>query len=442
MDEMTARARMIGGDLLEAVHSTSTAKRTLMLVMLTLIYSLNYLDRQIVLILQEPIKHEFALQDWQLGLLTGGSISLFYTAMGVPLARWVDSGIHRVRMITAITVLWSILTAVGGITRNYAQLFIARIGVGMAESGYTPAAHSLLSDLYPPEKRPAAMGVFATGIPIGMMLGLMCGGFIAQHYSWRAALLIVGLPGVLVGLVFLLIAREPIRGESESGSVPRNVGAVPFREAVAALWHKSAYVQVILASAAASFVQMGIASWLPSYLIRVHGMSLSEVGLGMGLLTGIAGLIGTGLGGWVATRLGKRGMHAMLWAPIVGLGLSIPLHIVAFSATSGIATLWLLLPPMLLVAFWTAPSIAVTQSLAPVAMRATASAVYVVSCNVIGVALGPIFAGILSDVFNRMTGDAGRGLQLSLICLSLMMLWSIFHWAIAARKLQLEHTAS
>ncbi|OCC25066.1 hypothetical protein MB02_04270 [Croceicoccus estronivorus] len=413
-----------------------------MLIMLTLIYSLNYLDRQIVLILQEPIKEEFVLQDWQLGLLTGGSISLFYTLMGIPIARWVDTGINRVRMIAVITILWSLLTAVGGVTRNYAQLFVARMGVGMAESGYTPAAHSLLSDIYPADRRPAAMGIFATGIPIGMMLGLAVGGYIAQHYSWRAALLIVGLPGVIVALAFLLIAREPMRGESESTPQPDNVGKVSFRDAVSALWHRPAYVQVVLASAGASFVQMGIAAWLPSYLIRVHGMSLSEVGLGMAVLTGSAGLFGTWFGGWLASRLGARGMHAMLWAPIIGLTLSIPLHILAFSATSGMTTLWLLLPPMILVAFWTAPSIAVTQSLAPVATRATASAVYVVGCNVIGVAMGPIFAGILSDMFNSMTGDPARGLQLSLICLSLLMLWSVTHWIIAARHLLRQEQAA
>lgn len=438
MDDMTVRAGMLGSSTIKAVRTANPAKRALMLGMLTIIYSLNYLDRQIVLILQEPIKHEFTLQDWQLGLLTGGSISLFYTAMGVPLARLVDSGVHRIRMVAAITVLWSILTAVGGVTRNYAQLFIARVGVGMAESGYTPAAHSLLSDLYPPEKRPAAMGIFATGIPIGMMLGLIFGGFIAQHYSWRAALLIVGLPGVLVGLLFLVVGREPVRGESERDATAESTANIPLRQAISALWRRPAYVQVVLASAAASFVQMGISSWLPSYLIRVHGMSLSEVGLGVGVLTGMAGLVGTGLGGWLATRLGARGMHRMLWAPIFGLGLSIPFYIVAFSAGSGMATLWLLAPPMLLVAFWTAPSIALTQSLAPVATRATASAVYVVSCNVIGVALGPIFAGILSDTFNRLTGDAGRGLQLSLICLSAMMLWSVFHWLLAMRRLRQE----
>lgn len=436
MNDRAADTGAITDLVIGSAKQAGAAKRTLMLIMLTLIYSLNYLDRQIVLILQEPIKHEFVLKDWQLGLLTGGSISLFYTAMGIPLARWIDSGIHRVRMIAAITVLWSILTAVGGVTRNYWQLFFARVGVGMAESGFAPAAHSLLSDLYPADKRPSAMGVFATGIPVGIMLGLMAGGFIAQHYSWRLALLIVGLPGVVIGLLFVLLAREPRRGAAESAGHTPATAPLSFREAVTTLWRTPAYVQVVLASAAASFAQMGITAWLPSYLIRVHGMSLSEVGFGMGVLMGASGLIGTAFGGWLAMRLGKRGMDAMLWAPIIGLTLSIPLFVLAFMAQSGVSTLWLLALPMLLVAFWTAPSIAVTQSLAPVATRATASAVYIVSCNIIGVALGPIFAGILSDVFHGMTGDPARGLQLSLICLAVIMLWSIIHWVIAARHLR------
>lgn len=412
------------------------AKSTLMLVMLTVIYAFNYLDRQIVLVLQEPLKTEFTLQDWQLGLLTGGSISLFYTTLSIPIARVVDRGIHRVRMIAAITVLWSVLTAAGGITRSYVQLFTARMGVGMAEAGYTPAAHSLLSDLFPAKQRPAAMGVFATGVPIGMMLGLVLGGYIAQHYGWRSALLIVGMPGVLVGFAFLFLAREPVRGESEEHAPPENIGKVGFKQALSELWHRPAYVHVVLASAAASFVQMGVLSWLPPFLGRVHHMSLSEIGFQLGIVLGCTGLFGTWFGGWLAAHLGKRGMHAMLWAPIIGLTISIPFHIMAFMAVDKYLTIGLLVIPMITVAFWTAPSIAVTQSLAPVATRATASAVYIVGANVIGVAMGPIFAGILSDVLNSVTGNEAQGLRLSLIVMSVLMVWSITHWLIAARYLR------
>lgn len=414
-------------------------RRGLMLAMMTLIYALNYLDRQVVVILQEPIKRDYALHDWQLGLLTGASISLFYTAMGIPIARWVDNGLHRVRLIVTITTLWSILTATCGLTRSFGQFIVARMGVGMAEAGFSPASHALLSDLYPVRRRPAAMGMFALGIPVGIMSGLALGGFVAQRYDWRTALMVVGLPGVLVALAFGLFAREPRRGESEEtadGAPPAPVRPMPFGAAAAALWRRRAYVHVVLGSAAATFSLTAIFSWVPSLLIRVHGMSLSQVGLGLGLLSGVSGLVGTSLGAWQATRLGARGLHAMLWLPIAGLALSIPLYILAFHAGSGRDTLLILIAPLILVGLWTAPSIALTQSLAPVSARATASAIYIVSANVIGVALGPIAIGLLSDLFARTTGDAGAALRSALTVAAVMLVWSILHWSLALRALR------
>ncbi|WP_165611246.1 spinster family MFS transporter [Sphingomonas jatrophae] len=412
-------------------------RRTLMLAMMTLIYALNYLDRQVVVILQEPIKADYKLLDWQLGLLTGASISLLYTAMSIPIARWVDRGLHRVRLIATITALWSILTAACGLTRSFGQFIVARMGVGMAEAGFTPAAHSLLSDLYPVRKRPWAMGIFSLGISIGIMTGMAVGGFVAQRYDWRTALMVVGLPGIVVAAAFALLAREPARGESEVGTaVVDKVEPMKFGVAVKALWRRPAYVHVVLGSAAASFASTAIFSWVPSLLIRVHGMSLAEVGLGLGLLSGLSGLIGTSLGGWQAARFGARGLHAMLWAPIGGLALSIPLFIAAFYASSGQATLITMFAPLVLVALWTAPSIALTQSLAPLAARATASAVYIVTANVLGVALGPIVIGLLSDIFTRSTGNTGTGLRWALTVAALIFAWSILHWSLALRALK------
>lgn len=417
-------------------------RRTVMLALLTFIYALNYLDRQIVVILQEPIKHEFGLQDWQLGLLTGVSISLFYTAMGIPIARWVDRGLHRVRLIAAITALWSLMTALCGLTRNYGQFIVARMGVGLAEAGFGPASHSLLSDLYPLHRRPAAMGIFAVGIPIGIMGGLSIGGVIAQYYDWRTALLVAGLPGVLIALAFYLFAREPARGASEEHPIDTGAPSIGFVDAVKTLLARRAYVHVVLGSAATSFAATAVSSWLPSFLIRVHEMSLSHAGLGVGLLAGGAGFIGTTFGGWQASRLSRHGLHAMLWIPIAGLLIAIPLFVIALIHGNGVSTLWLLFPPMVLVGFWTAPSIALTQSLAPVSTRATSSAILIVMSNLVGVALGPIVAGLLSDGFTSITGDAGEGLQWALVCSSLLFFWGIAHWGLAVRALRLEPRAA
>lgn len=421
-----------------SVPARGTWRRTLMLVMMTLIYALNYLDRQVVVILQEPIKADYQLLDWQLGLLTGASISLLYTAFSIPIARYVDRGLHRVRLIASITALWSILTAACGLTRSFGQFIVARMGVGMAEAGFAPASHSLLSDLYPVRQRPWAMGIFSLGIPIGIMTGMAVGGIVAQMYNWRTALLVVGLPGILVAVAFAFLAREPARGESdvEPGGANVKVEPMDFGVAIKALWRRPAYVHVVLGSAAASFASTAIFSWTPSLLIRVHEMSLSEVGLGLGLLSGLSGLIGTSLGGWQAAKLGARGLHAMLWLPIAGLAISIPIFIAAFYASSGMAMLLTMFVPLVLVALWTAPSIALTQSLAPLAARATASATYIVTANVIGVALGPIVIGLLSDIFAQSTGDTGTGLRWALTVAALIFIWSIVHWSLAVRALK------
>lgn len=418
-----------------ASESTSAPRRALMLGMLTLIYVLNYLDRQIVVILQEPIKHEFQLQDWELGLLTGASISILYTACGIPMARWIDRGVNRIKLIAAITALWSLMTALCGFSRSFTHFIIARMGVGLAEAGFAPAAHSLLSDLYPLRKRPMAMALFALGIPLGIMLGLSIGGLVAQYYDWRTALLVVGLPGIIVALVFRLLAREPMRGASEAEPARGPVTPLPFKDAFRTLMRRPAYVHVVLGSAASSFVTTALFSWMPSLLIRVHGFTIAEAGLGLGLLAGVSGLIGTMLGGWQAGRLGRYGLHAMLWVPIAGIALSIPLLIYALNVGTGATILWLLLPALILTGMWSAPSIALTQSLAPVAARATASAVYIVGANLIGVAMGPIVAGILSDIFAGMTNDAATGLRWALICMALLFIWAIVHWLLAARAL-------
>jgi len=246
---------------------------------------------------------------------------------------------------------------------------------------------------------------------------------------------------VLVALAFRLLAREPMRGASEAEPARGPVTPMSFQEAFRTLMRRPAYVHVVLGTAASSFVTTGLLSWTPSFLIRVHGFTLAEAGLGLGLLAGTSGLIGTMLGGWQASRLGRHGLHAMLWVPTAGIALSIPLLILALTVGTGDTTLWLLLVPMTLTNLWSAPSITLTQSLAPIAARATASAIYIVGANLIGVAMGPIFAGLLSDLFARATHDPATGLRWALICMALLFTWAITHWLLAARALMRERGA-
>lgn len=414
-------------------------RRNAMLLMLAFIYSLNYLDRQIVVILQEPIKADFGLADWELGLLTGGAFGIFYTAMGIPIAQIIDRGVNRVRLVGLFTVGWSLMTLVCGVTRNFVQFFGARMGVGLAEAGFAPAAHSLISDLFAPRDRARAAGIFAMGVPIGVMAGLSIGGIVAQATDWRTALFVAGAPGLVAGFAFMLLAREPVRGAMDKGGPAAETKQVSFREGLRILARRRPFVHVIAGSAAIAFAQAGIGAWAPSFLIRSHGMSLAQVGLTLGLLTGVCGALGTWLGGWQGTRFSRQGLQGMIWIPVVGVLLCAPLYITIMLLENGTLVLWLLVPTFIVGALWTAPSIALTQSLAPVTMRARASAVYIVAANLIGVSMGPLVAGVLSDWFAHMEGgDPATGLRYALITLTIFFFWGAAHWIHAARLLTRE----
>lgn len=428
----------------EATDASALKGRRAMLYMLAFIYSLNYLDRQIVIILQEPIKQAFSLADWELGLLTGGAFGVFYTSMGIPIAHVIDRGVNRVRLISGFIAVWSAMTALCGLTSNFFQFFAARMGVGLAEAGFAPAAHSLISDLFKPKDRAAAAGIFGLGVPLGIMAGLSIGGIVAQATDWRTALLVAGAPGLIAALVFPLVAKEPARGASEAAApVAASAAPIGFFESVRILARRRPFVHVVAGSAAFSFAQAGIASWMPSFMIRAHGMSLAHVGLTLGLLTGIFAGLGTWVGGWQGSRLSRTGgLQGMIWIPVVVTALCVPLYIAVVLMRDGETALLLMALPIFLGAIWTAPSIALTQSLSPVNMRARASAVYIVAANLVGVSMGPLVAGVLSDWFaNSHGGDAARGLRDAMIVLTVFLFWGSAHWLVAARQLRRETVA-
>lgn len=429
-----------GGDVISAAPAIHP-RRKAALFLLTGLYTLNFLDRQIIMILQEPIKIEFGLQDWHLGLLTGGAFGLFYTAMSIPIAHLLDRGASRVKMIAIMVAVWSVMTACCGVARNFVQLLIARMGVGLAESGFTPASHSLLSDLYSPRERPQAMGTFGLGTPIGVMIGMAVGGYLADAMNWRVALLIAGVPGILIAILLPLVVKEPVRGASETTAPATAAEPVPFLPALKSLFRQPAFVHVIMGSTVAAFVQMGLLAFLPSLMVRVHGLSLTETGLALGLLSGICGTAGTYLGGWQATRMAAKGLHRMIYIPALGLALAAPAYAAMLFAPTGTLAIALLVPPMFLAVLWSAPSIALTQSLAPVAIRARASAVYIVAANLLGVSMGPMAAGALSSWFASFTPDPGIALRNALCVMLSLFAWAIAHWMLAARAIRREGQA-
>ncbi|PKP97279.1 MAG: MFS transporter, partial [Alphaproteobacteria bacterium HGW-Alphaproteobacteria-13] len=278
----------------------SASARTMLWVLLV-IYIFNFLDRQIVNILAEPIKGELGLSDTQLGLLAGPAFAVFYALLGIPIARYADKeGTNRVRLIALALAIWSLMTAVCGLAQNFVQLLLARIGVGIGEAGCTPAAHSLITDSVKPEKRSSAIAFYGMGVPIGSLLGLVIGGVVNDLYGWRIALMLVGLPGLLLALIVLFVLREPRHLKPADPVAAPAAAPLSTGEAMREIFASRAFVAILIAASVTAFLGYGKALWTISFFIRSHGLSTTEAGLAMAVVLGLAGAFGTWLGGKMA----------------------------------------------------------------------------------------------------------------------------------------------
>lgn len=373
------------------LSTTAEHRSAYVVFILFVVFTLNFVDRQIINVLAEPIRRDLGLTDLQLGLLTGLAFALLYTVLGIPIARLADRS-NRVRIIAVSVGLWSLMTALCGGAQSFLQLFLARVGVGIGEAGCTPPAHSLISDYVVPERRARAMAAYALGIPVGTVIGLALGGWVAQAYGWRAAFVIVGLPGVLLAVVVALTVRDP------RPSINRQ-DAPSLSHTLRVMFSKPSFLRIGLAGAFAALVSYGLTAFLPALFVRRYGWSLSEVGLGFGLMIGLASLVGTWMGGWACDLARRWSPRAYVLVPAVATGLSAPFFIFALSMEEGRQALAWLAIPTLLNAVWYGPIFAAVQAIAPSAMRATASAIFLFTVNLIGLGLGPVVIGWLSDLF-------------------------------------------
>ena len=324
-----------------------------MLFLLMLIYTSNFVDRTILATLGQAIKLDLVITDAQLGLLQGLAFAVFYTAMGIPLAR-LSERVNRVSMIAICLTIWSGMTALCGFAQNFLQLFLCRIGVGIGEAGCTPPAHSLISDLYAPGRRATALAFYSFGIPLGVMFGAVAGGWLVEHFNWRVAMVAVGLPGVVLAIVFRLIAREPVRGAADNRIVeheqtpPILMSHNTVREpGLPAHHHRCDLV---------GFVGYGTGTFAYAYFIRMFEVGYAELGLAYGLVTGLSAGVGTLLGGWMSDWAGRRDRSWYALLPAIGLLFATPLYIIAFTRGDwGTAIWWLLLPGLFHYAY-TAPA--------------------------------------------------------------------------------------
>ena len=371
--------------------------------MLLLVFILNFLDRQIVNILAEPIARDLDLSDTQLGLLTGLAFALFYALLGIPIARWADrSHNNRVGLISVSMTIWSAMTAVSGFAANFGQLALARVGVGVGEAGCTPAAHSLISDIVPREKRASAIAFYGLGIPIGSMLGAIIGGQLADAIGWRQTFLVVGAPGIVIALLFWLLVPEP-RKQGLTAKPPATA-PVSFSTALQDIRASRAFLPLAIAASFVAFLSYGKGVWTTIFFIRTHELSLAEVGLWGGLVLGAAGIIGTWLGGRLADHFGKRDARHQLTPISLGMVLVAPLLFLAYNASDWRVALMLIIVPTVANTMYYGPAYACAQGLVPPRSRAVAASLIVFAQNLVGLGLGPLFFGMLSDAFKPYAG--------------------------------------
>ena len=380
----------------------------LTLWVLLVVYVFNFIDRQIVNILAEPIARDLNLSDTQIGLMTGIAFALLYTVLGLPIARYSDRpSTNRIGLIAVSLTVWSAMTALCGLAQNFYQLLLARVGVGVGEAGCTPAAHSLIADIVPKERRASALAFYALGIPIGTLLGMLIGGQLADRLGWREAFMVVGLPGIVLAVILMLVLRDPRRGAAMIAA--RATAAPPRvlsnREALTAILGSRAFVLLLAAGTAASFLGYGKTTWTTIFFQRTHGMSPGEVGFWFGLLGGAAGIAGTVLGGWLADRYGRKNRRHVLTAPAIGMALAAPLAFAAYLVTDWRVALALLMLPTLLNSLYYGPCYSSVQGLVTLEARAMATAILLFCQNLIGLGLGPLFFGMLSDGIKPFAGE-------------------------------------
>jgi MFS family permease len=392
------------GTAMAALQVRAGAYRYVVLGLLLIAYVLNYLDRQLVSILAEPIKASLGLSDTQLGLVTGVMFALFYTAFGVPTA-WLADRMNRVKIISIACGLWSLFTGLCGLAGNFVHLALARIGVGVGEAGGAPPSYALLSDYFPPRERGFAIGVFSLGIPLGILLGGLYGAWATAHFGWRGAFIGLALPGIALALLLPFIVREPERGVLDP---PRAAGApakAPLGTTILAFVKSPPLLLVTFGCSFSAIAGYSLQTWTPAFLMRVQGATLADVGATYSPVISVAVAIGIFASGWLADRFSRHGLKAYPLVPAIAYAIAIPFFLYALSATTWRASVLALIVPQGLTFMHLVPALAVVQNIAKPEQRATSSALFLFVLNLLAIGFGPLYVGAVSDALIATYGQ-------------------------------------
>ncbi len=403
------------------------------LLFLTLAYTVSIIDRMILSVLFVPIKAEFGLSDASLGLLGGLAFAVFYATLGIPIARLADSG-NRKSIIVLSLFIFSITTALSGFASGLMMLVVLRVLVGVGEAGVNPASHSIMADYYPPARLSSAMAILMAGNSLGSIIGLVAGGIISEQFGWRMAFIAAGVPGIILGLLMIPFFREPPRGTFATAPVAEATPSV--METTRALLARPATRYLAIALTLQASLSYGLAQWLPSFMVRSHGLDLAQAGGLLGLIVGPIGILGTVLGGRFADRAAIAGLHRVPALVAVSAALAVPFLMLSFQ----IADLWTFMTALLVAVFlaniYFGPAMGLVQTLVQPRIRAVTAALISLSMNLCGLGLGPFVIGTLSDTFETVW--PGYGLGGALTMASLIGLVSGYYFWLCSKALRAE----
>jgi MFS family permease len=399
-----------------AAPTTTRRQAHWALAVLTVVYAMNLIDRQIMGVLIEPVKNEFGASDTMMGFLTGLAFAAFYSALAIPFARYADRA-NRRNFVAWCCMGWSVMTGLCGMALNFTQLALARMGVAVGEAGGSAPSLSMIADLYPRAQRSRAMSVYMLGPHMGTLFGLGAGAWIAHQYGWRTAFIVMAVPGILAALLLRWTCVEPLRGTWDAPEAQQAESAQPkqpLREILLEVWRTPGFAWIAVAGMLFGLAGYGLGIWGTAFLVRTHGLNLRDAGILVGLTGGVAAVIGALLSGWLTDKLVARDPRWQMGVPIVGTAIAIPLGMAYLLWPAGdvwqIGTLkvpvamgFSLLFSVFAV-WWTAPSYAAITTLVGASRRATSVAVYNLGLTVCGIGLGPFSVGVLSDLLTPAYG--------------------------------------
>ncbi|WP_296599593.1 MFS transporter [Phenylobacterium sp.] len=373
---------------------------------LAVVYTLNFLDRQIISILGKDISAELHLTKTQFGLLGGTSFALLYTTCGIGVAYLADR-MSRKGIIAVACAIWSVFTALCGTAQNFTQILLYRMGVGFGEAGGSPPSYSLISDYFPAERRGTALAIYSLGVPIGSMLGAFAGGKLALAYGWRTAFYIVGAPGIILAILLLVLVREPKRGglDAVADGADEHPPAPPLMKAIGGFFSNRTLVLTAISSAMSAFVGYAGLVWNPQFLEAVKGMAAPDVATYYALALGATGVVGTVVAGWLVDRLGHKDRRWFAWVPAIAFAMSIPFWFGLIWAPTWQLAMLFLIGPMLMNQAYLAPALTVAQNAVAPAQRTMTGAILLFVLNLVGLGVGPVYVGWIADKMEPAHGD-------------------------------------